>query len=70
MNEPLTQNWPKPDLETLDREIGNRMRRLAGGHASAQDVSEASKLIRDRADFMMPGIFRRLSLRPLKNKAS
>jgi hypothetical protein len=69
MNKPLAQNWPKPDLETLDREIGNRMHRLAAGRASAQDVSEASKLIRDRADFMMPGIFQRLSLRPLKKKA-
>ncbi|PWB92810.1 MULTISPECIES: hypothetical protein [Methylosinus] len=69
MKKPLAQNWPKPDLETLDREIGSRMHRLSAGRASAQDASEASKLIRDRADFMMPGIFQRLSTGGQKKKA-
>jgi len=33
-------------------------------------LSEASRLIRDRADFMMPGVFRRLRLRQSEKKAS
>lgn len=69
MDKTQVKEWPQPDLETLDRQIGDRLHRLASGHASAQDVSEASKLIRERADFMMPGVFHRLRLRPPRKKA-
>lgn len=51
-------HWPMPEIEALDREIGVRIRRLSEGKASAEDISEASRLIRKRADCMMPGIFR------------
>ncbi len=70
MTQPKAKEWPKSDIETLDREIGERLQRLSAGHASAQDVSEASRLIRKRADFMMPGIFQRLRQRRAKKKAS
>ena len=70
MKNPLETEWPKPDIETLDRKMGDRLRRLSSGRATAQDVSEASELIRERADFMMPGIFHRLKTRPPKKKAS
>ncbi len=66
MNETKVKEWPKSDIETLDREIGTRLHRLAKGNASSQDVSEASALIRERADFMMPGIFERLHIRAAK----
>lgn len=69
MNDQVIKEWPKPDLETLDRELGDRLHRLATGAASARDVSEASKLIRERADFMMPGLFQKLGVRPVKKKA-
>jgi len=70
MTQPTVKEWPKSDIETLDREIGSRLQRLSAGRATAQDVSEASGLIRDRADFMMPGVFRRLRLRQSEKKAS
>ncbi len=63
------KEWPASDLETLDREIGSRLQRLSARHATAQDVSEASRLIRDRADYMMPGVFRRLRSRRAEKKA-
>lgn len=70
MSEEQVKEWPKPDLETLDREIGNRLHRVAVGRASSQDVSEASELIRERADFMMPGLIRRHQLKLDAKKAS
>lgn len=54
------EQWPISPIETLDREIGVRVRRLSDGTATAQDVSEATRLIRERADRMMPSIFQRL----------
>jgi hypothetical protein len=70
MVQPAVKEWPKSDIETLDLEIGTKLQRLSAGLATAQDVSEASRLIRDRADFMMPGVFRRLRLRQSEKKAS
>jgi len=69
MDKSQVKEWPKSDLETLDREIGDRLHRLAAGKASSQDVSEASELIRERADFMMPGVFRSLEFGSFKKKA-
>jgi hypothetical protein len=63
MAQPKIEQWPKSGVETLDREIAVRMRRWSNGVASAQDISEATRLIRERADHMMPGIFRRRRLR-------
>jgi hypothetical protein len=54
------EQWPISPIETLDQEIGSRIRRLSDGTATAQDVSEATRLIRERADRMMPSIFGRL----------
>jgi hypothetical protein len=39
---------------------GLRVRRFSDGTATAQDVSEATRLIRERADRMMSGIFQQL----------
>jgi hypothetical protein len=61
--------WPRSPIETLDQEIGTRVRRLSDGTATAQDVSEATRLIRERADRMMPGIFRRLRAERGERKA-
>jgi hypothetical protein len=70
MAEPKAKEWPKSAIETLDQEIGVRIRRLSAGKASAQDVSEATRLIRERADYMTPGIFRRLRAERAEKKAS
>jgi hypothetical protein len=51
---------PASPIERLDQQIGEKVRRLSKGTASAQDVSEATRLIRKRADQMMPEVFRRL----------
>ncbi len=69
MTTATAKEWPVSDLETLDRKIGDRLQRLSAGHATSEDVSEASRLIRDRADYMMPGIFRRLRQRRTEKKA-
>ena len=50
--------WPKSRVETLNEEISLRMGRISDGKASSQDVSEVTRLIRERADSMMPAIFR------------
>ena len=63
------EQWPVSPIETLDREIGTRIRRLSDGTATAQDVSEATRLIRERADRMMPGIFRRLRAERAERRA-
>jgi hypothetical protein len=60
MAEPKAKEWPKSPIETLDQELAVRIGRLSDGTATAQDASEATRLIRERADYMMPGIFRRL----------
>jgi hypothetical protein len=70
MTQPKIEKWPRPGVEALDREISIRIRRLSDGIATAQDVSEASRLIRERADQMMPGIFRRQRLRQAEKKTS
>jgi hypothetical protein len=59
MTQPKIEQWPRPGIEALDREIGVRVGRLSDGKATAEDISEVSRLIRERADHMMPGILRR-----------
>ncbi|MBL8572995.1 MAG: hypothetical protein JNM13_04900 [Hyphomicrobiaceae bacterium] len=56
----VQREWPVADVDKLDREIGKRAHRISSGNASATDVSEATRLIRERADLMMPGVFVRL----------
>ncbi|ACB96750.1 hypothetical protein [Beijerinckia indica] len=70
MTQSNAKEWPKSAVETLDQEIGTRIRRLSDGTATAQDVSEATRLIRERADYMMPGIFQRLRQQRAEKKAS
>jgi hypothetical protein len=65
MSQKKNDEWPRSDIETIDRKISERLQRVAAGHATSQEVSEASGLMRERADFMMPGIFR--STRVLKD---
>jgi len=69
MTQPKIEQWPRPGIETLDREIGERIRRLSDGKATAEDISEVSRLIRERADHMMPGILRRQRERQAEKKA-
>lgn len=52
--------WPVSDIDKLDKELGTRIHRISSGHATATEVSEATRLIRERADYMMPGAFARL----------
>jgi hypothetical protein len=47
-------------IEALDLEIADKVGRLSNGTATVEDVSEATRLIRERADRMMPSVFRRL----------
>ena len=63
------EQWPVSPIGTLDQEIGTRVRRLSDGTATAQDVSEATRLIRERADRMMPDIFRRLRAERAERRA-
>lgn len=53
-------DWPVADADALDRELGTRVHKLSAGHATATDVSEATGLIRKRAEHMMPGVFEKL----------
>jgi hypothetical protein len=73
MTQPKVDQWPRSGVEALNQEIGVRLRhqeigvrlrRLSAGKATAQDVSEACRLIRERAARMMPGIFRRQRIKP------
>ena len=52
--------WPTSPIEELDLEIAEKVGRLSDGTATAEDVSEATRLIRERAERMMPSVFRRL----------
>lgn len=70
MSQAKINEWPTPAIETIDREMAKKLQRLSTGTASAEEVSEASGLIRERADFMMPGIFRRARARKDVKKAS
>jgi hypothetical protein len=70
MNQKKNDEWPTSDIETIDRKIAARLQRVAAGSATSQEVSEASGLIRERADFMMPGIFRSTPARKDVKKAS
>ena len=45
------------DTEHLDNEISVRFRKLSAGTASSEEISEGTRLMRKRADRMMPGIF-------------
>jgi hypothetical protein len=57
----MTQpTWPTSPIEMLDLEIAQKVGRLSEGKASAEDISQATRLIRERADRMMPSVFRRL----------
>jgi hypothetical protein len=51
---------PLSDAARLDREIGERIHRIASGRVAPGDASAASRLIRQRAELMMPK-----ALRPL-----
>jgi hypothetical protein len=41
-------------------EIADKIGRLSNGTATAEDISEATRLMRERADRMMPNVLRRL----------
>ena len=60
MTQQKTEQWPTSPIEALDLEIADKVGRLSNGTATAEDVSEATRLIRERADRMMPNVFRRL----------
>lgn len=60
MTQPRLGQWPMSPIEALDLEIADKVGRLSSGTATAEDVSEATRLIRERADRMMPSVFRRL----------
>jgi hypothetical protein len=60
MTQPKLEQWPTSPIEALDLEIADKVGRLSNGTATAEDVSEATRLIRERADRMMPSVFRRL----------
>jgi hypothetical protein len=56
----MTQpKWPSSPIEELDLEIAEKVGRLSDGTATAEDVSEATRLIHERAERMMPSVFRR-----------
>ena len=57
MSQEKVNEWPTPAIETIDRDMAEKLQRLSTGRATAEEVSEASGLIRERADFMMPKFF-------------
>jgi hypothetical protein len=54
------REWPLSDVDKLDRELGIRIHKLSAGRATASEISEAMRLIRERADSMMPSVFSRV----------
>ena len=54
--------WPSSETEAIDREIAVRVNKMSSGRASAAEISEASKLIRQRGDRMMPGVFQKYGI--------
>jgi hypothetical protein len=68
MIETKSNKWPTSDMEAINYALGAKMHLLSTGTATAQDISEATRLIRERASYMMPGVFSRLprSQRPRK----
>jgi len=48
---------PLSEAARIDQQIGERVRRISSGRASASEIAEISQLIRERADLMMPRIF-------------
>jgi hypothetical protein len=60
MTQAKLEQWPMSPIEALDLEIADKVGRLSNGTATVEDVSEATRLIRERADRMMPSVFRRL----------
>ena len=66
----VQREWPVADVDKLDHEIGKLVHRISSGTASASDVSEATRLIRERAGLMMPGIFGRLRKEGVLKKTS
>jgi hypothetical protein len=60
MTQRKPEQWPASPIGALDLEIADKVGRLSNGTATAEDISEATRLIRERADRMMPNVFRRL----------
>jgi hypothetical protein len=54
------REWPISDIDKLDRELNIRIHKLSAGRATASEISEATRLIRQRADSMMPSTFSRV----------
>lgn len=60
MTQPKLGQWPTSPIEALDLQIADKVGRLSNGTATAADISEATRLVRERADRMMPSVFRRM----------
>jgi len=42
----------------IDRKISDALQRVVAGDATSREISEVTGLIRERAESMMPGVFR------------
>ena len=69
MTQQKNEVWPTSDIETMDRKISEALQRVVAGSATSQEISEATSFIRERADFMMPGISRQAPARKDVKKA-
>jgi DNA-directed RNA polymerase sigma subunit (sigma70/sigma32) len=60
MTQRKPEQSPASPIGALDLEIADKVGRLSNGTATAEDISEATRLTRERVDRMMPNVFRRL----------
>ena len=49
---------PVPEAARIDHELQGKIQNLVSGHAQSGDASAISRLIRRRADLMMPAMLR------------
>jgi hypothetical protein len=48
---------PSSEVERIDSEIAQHVKKLSTGNASSEEISVTTRLIRERAQRMMPGAF-------------
>jgi hypothetical protein len=58
MTQKENEGWPTSSVEMIDRKISDALQRVVAGDATSREISEVTGLIRERAESMMPGVFR------------
>jgi len=58
MADPRPKDLPVPSASKLDREIGDVASRLSSGKGTQSDMAQMSRLLRRRADTLIPSELR------------